>query len=471
MATVSAVSPDVEVHNNVVLTAAESGTRLDSLQHNQNWNRQAGVGTSVAFGGKSRYLAIGDESGAVCLWDLKKRMRVRQFCHDGYASRQVSVDPSDTFVLSLSHAFLSVYNLREGNLSTTLDPPDRHMSFTKFHTSPLEAEKTAIGTRDGSVLVYDIHSQNRNTPLLTLDRRQSNAITGVSFSAVNSQLLASSSADGTLQFFDIRSGETIQELASLSAPITSLSIHAGGINCAVGTDTGEVLVYDLRQSSPLASMHAKGAVTGLQFAPIPKPKKDKNPTTPSVSVSKFNSYMDSARKDGDVPIKRTNTDLSAMRSESSSLKYFGSDAGKSKSYFGPPANQPSSAEKPSTWTPGKQNQTSNTSRNPPASQPSPAGNPSTWTPGKQNQTSNTSRNPPASQPSPAGNPSTWTPGKQNQTSNTSRNTPKQELKSELGESRLSSSFESRYSVSRTNEEKNIAEPRIRTVSHFWNMML
>jgi hypothetical protein len=122
--------------------------------------------------------------------------------------------------------------------------------------------------------------------------------------------------------------------------------------------------------------------------------------------------MESARKDGEVPIKRTNTDVSAMRSENSSLKYFGSDAGKSKSYFGPPASQPSpAAEKPSSWTPGKKDQ--------------------------------------------------------NQTSNTPRNTPKQELKSEVGESRLSSSFESRYSVSRTNEEKNIVEPIIRTVSHFW----
>ena len=76
LATVSAASTDEEEHNNVVLTAAESGTRLDSLQHNQNWNRPAGIGTSVGFGGKSRYLAIGDDSGAVCLWDLKK---VRKF--------------------------------------------------------------------------------------------------------------------------------------------------------------------------------------------------------------------------------------------------------------------------------------------------------------------------------------------------------------------------------------------------------
>jgi len=144
----------------------------------------------------------------------------------------------------------------------------------------LEVQKTAIGTNDGSIFVYDTYRQSdSSTPLLTLDRRFSGKITGISFSAVNSQLLSAASADGSLQFFDIRTGETIQELASLSSPITSLSMHAGGINCAVGTASGDVLVHDLRQIEPLATMPMQGSVTALQFAPIPKPKRDKTTST------------------------------------------------------------------------------------------------------------------------------------------------------------------------------------------------
>jgi WD40 repeat protein len=149
------------------------------------------------------------------------------------------------------------------------------MSFTKFHTSPIETYKTAVGTSDGSILVYDIQDRTRDTPLLHLERRHSKSVTGVAFSSVNPQLLASSSADGTLQFFDIRSGETIQELASLSTPITSLSMHAGGVHCAIGSEAGEVFVYDLRQNSPVASMYAHNLIKCLQFAPIPKSKKEK----------------------------------------------------------------------------------------------------------------------------------------------------------------------------------------------------
>eukprot|EP00980_Cylindrotheca_fusiformis_P013789 scaffold3556_cov190-Cylindrotheca_fusiformis.AAC.24 len=406
-----AVSTDVEVHNNVILTAAESGTRLDSLQHNQNWTRKAGVGTSVAFGGNSRYLTVGDESGAVCMWDLKKRTRVRQFFHDGYASRQVSVDPSDTFVLSLSHAFLSVYNLREGNLSTTLDPPDRHMSFTRFHTSPLEPEKTAIGTRDGSVLVYDIHQGGRNAPLLTLDRRQSDAISGVSFSAVNSKLLASSSIDGTLQFFDMRSGQTIQQLASLSAPITSLSMHPGGINCAVGTHAGEVLVYDLRQSSPISSMITKGRVTSLQFAPIPKPRKEKK-TAASSSASKSKPFMNSARIDDDEPMRRPNAEDSALQPMNAS-RTLSNSSGPSTNYFEPESAVPKSYY-----------------------------------------------GPPESKPSATANSPSWTSGKENQSSSNTKSATKED-KPDIRESRLSSSMESKYSLSKSNEEKKAPEPRIK----------
>ncbi|CAJ1907714.1 unnamed protein product [Cylindrotheca closterium] len=283
IATISKASSAMDSRNNIVLTVADTGNRVDSLQHDLNWGRPPASGTSIAFGGKSRYIAVGDNSGAVCLWDLKKRMRVREFFHDGYPSLQVAVDPSDKFIHSLTSEFLSIFNLKDATLSGNISPQSSHLTFTRCHTSPLEVQKTAIGTNDGSIFVYDTYRQSdSSSPLLTLDRRFSGKITGLSFSAVNSQLLSAASADGSLQFFDIRTGETIQELASLSSPITSLAMHAGGINCAVGTASGDVLVHDLRQIEPLATMPVQHSVTSLQFAPIPKPKRDKTTsmTTP-----------------------------------------------------------------------------------------------------------------------------------------------------------------------------------------------
>ncbi|KAL3941959.1 MAG: hypothetical protein SGBAC_003761 [Bacillariaceae sp.] len=321
VATVSKASSAMDSRNNVVLTVADSGNRVDSLQHDLNWGRPPASGTSIAFGGKSRYIAVGDNSGAVCLWDLKKRMRVREFFHDGYPSLQVAVDPSDKFIHSLTSEFLSIFNLRDATLSGNISPPSSHWTFTRCHTSPLEVQKTAIGTNDGSILVYDTYRQpDSSTPLLTLDRRHKGKITGLSFSAVNSQLLAAASSDGSLQFFDTRSGETIQELASLSTPITSLSMHAGGINCVVGTASGEVLVHDLRQIEPLATMQVQDSVMCLEFAPIPKPKREKAmssmsamPSTPGLNLEQKPTANTSAMPTRQTPVKREIVTQSLLR--------------------------------------------------------------------------------------------------------------------------------------------------------------
>jgi WD40 repeat protein len=273
LASCSAVSTGEKLHDNVVLTAAHSGAKLDSLQHNQYWKRQSqGATTSVAFGGKSRYLCLGDTSGAVCLWDLKKRLRVRQFFHDEHPSRQVSLDPSDKYVLSLSDQLLSIYNLREGTLATTFSPFGNY-SYTCFHVSALEPHVVAVATSDGSILLYDITDATRNSPFYSLDRRHSAAITAVAISPKNPQVLASTCLDGTLMFFDTQTGETIHRMPALANAITSLTLHSDGVSCAVGTTGGEVVVYDMRKTLPVASFRVEEAVTRIQFAPLSKPKE------------------------------------------------------------------------------------------------------------------------------------------------------------------------------------------------------
>ena len=47
-------------------------------------------------------------------------------------------------------------------------------------------------------------------------------------------------------------------------------MHSDGVSCAVGTESGEVFMYDLRQNLPLATLHVDGPVKALQFAPPPK---------------------------------------------------------------------------------------------------------------------------------------------------------------------------------------------------------
>jgi WD40 repeat protein len=72
--------------------------------------------------------------------------------------------------------------------------------------------------------------------------------------------------DETLIFSDTATGKTVQRM-ELKSPASSLSFHGDGITCAVGTESGLALVYDLRQpNDPIASYQAKGRVSSLRFA-------------------------------------------------------------------------------------------------------------------------------------------------------------------------------------------------------------
>jgi hypothetical protein len=349
LASCSRVNTDEKLHDNVVLTAAQSGAKLDSLQHNQDWKRPAGKTTSVAFGGKSRYLCLGDSSGAVCLWDLKKRLRVRQFFQDGYPCRQVALDPTDRYVVSLSDRLLSIYNLREGTLAMTLSPPGSY-SFTKFHISTMEPNVAAVGTTDGSILLYDITDKESPSPFFALDRRHAGAITGVAISPQNAQLLAATSDDGTLMFFDTQSGETIHQLAALTSPITCMSLHYDGMSCAVGTESGEVFLYDLKENTPLSSLRVKYAVSSIQFAPPPKsadqnsqmksaPPSVQKQTTPRYDQSD-DTYQESTQSDGggrEAPLSSITKPMSPQKS----IATFATQGNKTQATFGTQNAQPS----------------------------------------------------------------------------------------------------------------------------------
>ena len=288
LASCSNTNTDQIRHDNIVLTASQSGAKLDTLQHNKDWTQPAGTTTSLAFGGKSRYLCIGDSSGAVCLWDLKKRLRVRQFFNDGYPSRQVSLDPTDTYVITLSDQVITIYYLREGTVATTFSPPGNY-SFTCYSVSALEPSTIAVGASDGSILLYDISNIRATTnPFLILEGAHSAEVTSIAMSPHNPILMASASMDGTL-IFSTTAGETIHQLATLDSAITSLSLHADGISCAVSTKAGDIYLYDMRENVPLASLRVRGSASKIQFAP--PPKNAPKPPAPVVSPTKIPQFF------------------------------------------------------------------------------------------------------------------------------------------------------------------------------------
>jgi WD40 repeat protein len=299
IATSSGIPTDEFEHDNIVLLSAQTGQQLDSFQHDERNQKQqhrhvaGAAANTINFGGKSRYLCIGDENGAICLWDLKKKTRVRQYFHttnDPSPSLQVSLDPTDTYVMSLSSSAMYVYNLRDGLFMGTLKAPDDITNgnddtlFTNYAISNLEPNKCAIGTNDGSIYMYDITNHSQSSPLFELTQRHNGAVTGLSFSAIDSNLLISCAQDGIVLAHNISEG-TSYEVCALddNSIIQSMSLHSNGVTCAVGCESGDIYIYDIRNSTEdvgitktmLASYQINGPVNSLHFAPPPRVKNQR----------------------------------------------------------------------------------------------------------------------------------------------------------------------------------------------------
>ena len=311
-----------EPHGTVALTDAATGGGLETLE--------CGPGiASVEFGGRGRYLAVastgereGKVGGGASVWDLRKRARVRTFRLPGGGGgcSAAGIDPTDTYLAAASaggaaggdggggggagsggRPLVGLYRLREGRVAATLwegeekeDRPGRRegggVSRNALAFSRMDPGRIAVGTRDGSVVVWDAAVPLEEArvavaaapppPIRILPSARmawahgGAAVTGVAFSPRHKGLLASAAEDGTVAFHDVDLGRTVQTLRPPPREgegevgneqggcrgVRCLAFAADGITFAVGTGDGRALVYDLRTA-------AAGPVACLRFVP------------------------------------------------------------------------------------------------------------------------------------------------------------------------------------------------------------
>lgn len=299
----AATSMEETMRKNIVLMSSHSGSTLDSFRHTDSSsdpakyqnkyarNSSGPAATCVAFGGKSRYLCIGDQQGDVCLWDLKKQSRVRQFkSKKRQPCVQACLDPTATYVCALSSDTFTLYHLRQATFANQWNFSSGHSNnkggWNQFRFSPLQPTLMALGDDMGRIQLHDGldqeqpqlvcgggHSSHSNTSTSLLPHHAS-SITGLAFSTQNSKLLANVRRNGILEFVDTSTGEVIHHQQT-GRNASALAFQ--GVSCVVGTETGEVQVYDLRKmmqqfgKAVTTYRLPKGdAVTTLEFAPIPK---------------------------------------------------------------------------------------------------------------------------------------------------------------------------------------------------------
>jgi WD40 repeat protein len=306
-------------------SAYSTGTVMDAFPHEDGTTSSSSsssssrtVPTSLSFGGKSRYLCIANDTGHVGLWDLKQKLRVRSYSPSPLTpSLQTAMD--DTYCYSLTKDALHVLNIKQGTVAASIGAIGMESSnrFTRMQLlllpSNSKSHSIAIGTQNGDIEIHRISSATGGAWLLTkltTSLPHQGAIQGMD--VLNEQVLASCSADGILCFTHIEQETTIQSIQltdNNNTPMNLTSLSVEGNLCAVGTDTGTVHIYNVRNfDAPLAILELEDVITTLKFATTAssiKPSSKVLATPPRPNSSKLTSAPVS-------PIRQTVDELSDM---------------------------------------------------------------------------------------------------------------------------------------------------------------
>jgi hypothetical protein len=131
-------------------------------------------------------------------------------------------------------------------------------------------ELLAAGSVAGDLLLWShaVDSALSATPPTRIAACHRAALTGLAFSPANRQLLCSGGLDRRLVFCDVDQRAVVREIATAAA-VAAVAFRADGFTVAAGTNTGSVLIYDLRGTTdaPLAKLatHSPFACHALAF--------------------------------------------------------------------------------------------------------------------------------------------------------------------------------------------------------------
>ncbi|OWZ07049.1 Glucose repression regulatory protein TUP1 [Phytophthora megakarya] len=227
---------------------------------------------AVQFSGGSRFLASGGSDGCVRVWDLKTQEVMQTYNISASAVTSVAFSGyKDEYVVGGSASgAISVCDVQTAETAgfLTVDPAHGVHKVMTIQASPHPYARHTLGSTysDGSVRVWDLSTGQLTTEFVRAHEAPSTALT---LSPVSKVLLATGGLDGRVIFYDTLQSKELRSL-DLEQPVSSLALCADGKTLAVGTTSGEILVYDLRGAiTPLFStlVHETSAVQSLQFSP------------------------------------------------------------------------------------------------------------------------------------------------------------------------------------------------------------
>jgi len=266
----------------ISLIQANNGQLLSTIPFTAEQVFQGSV-SALAFSSNSRYLASACGK-FVHLWDLKRRNMKAYFGEAGGTVSCVAVSTDGAsggdIVAGDASGAVRIWDMKQ---QYRVLPSSSAGAAMCLQLSCLGPYRVAAGFSDGALNVWDYQT----SALLRSQVVHNNghALTGLAHSPKNAKLIATVGSDGRVTLIDTASNPATPPSATIDVgdKLTSISFQDDAIHCAVGTNSGYVLLFDWRNvRKPVAKIdaHMPYPVSAVAFQ-VPKPL----PVSASASAS------------------------------------------------------------------------------------------------------------------------------------------------------------------------------------------
>ena len=214
----------------------------------------------LVFSPDGQTLASATLSDTIQLWDTKTGQQIFTFDKGsgggitsvvfGFGGPRLSFSPDGKILASTAvgnmrgtNKRIKLWNTQTGELQTTLAEEDRHGSSYPITTVQFSDDGNTLisGSRDGTLQEWNIKTGENNKPFGIADYNKYNLLPFI----VDSTTLARATKDNVIHVFHIETGETLLSIAGYGGLIESIVLSDDGKHLAMLCDSKYIKLWDM----------------------------------------------------------------------------------------------------------------------------------------------------------------------------------------------------------------------------------
>lgn len=200
-------------------------------------------------------VVLGTSTKEVLVYDIKAKQVRKQFDPCASIINHIEYTAKDSHIAAAcENGDINLYSNTVNKLSTTFRVP-KSTCCTSLRCHVSKRNHILAGSYEGVVALFDTNVSK----VMYISQAHLGAVSGLSFSPVNSDLIVSTGLDRRLLFHDASSKIRPAEIA-VENTATSVDFAPNGISIAVACQNGKICVYDARKlTTPVNRFEAHSA--------------------------------------------------------------------------------------------------------------------------------------------------------------------------------------------------------------------